>query len=301
MNARSSVLIILAEACIVLTLVSAPLSAGCPPGTVEDGVERVETDTAIIIHHICKPVSTPAPTSDNAALRDSYCSSQRRVAGDQAAIRALGFQSNTEQFEEFAALAKDTRDEFAQKALDAVLSNSLDKGIDFAKEKVDVAKSLNPWNVNTRIAELKAKGLNSELIFKPMRQIAVLRGKPEAAPYVKDFLDQIKVAKEAADAQDEAEKDPSNANLRLLLSALKMVQGDPALGLVVTGAEFGESLAYGYFLNNSVDTLTQMNDDQLKRLDILSRRIKDDVGKLNEAKSAWGVATQNAEPPSCSL
>jgi hypothetical protein len=291
-------LIILIQASLLIALGSARLSAqGCPAGSIEDkGAQREEeTANAIIIHHVCRPISTPAPEADEDALRERYCSLQLRVTADQAAIRALGFQSNTEQFEEFAGLAKSTKEDFERKALDAVLSNSLDTGIDFAKGKVDAAKSLNPWNVNTRIKELKAKGLDFEPIFKAMRKIAAMRGKPEAAPSVKEFLDDIKYAKESADTASDIEKDQANKNLRLLLGALKMAQGDPALGLAVTGAEFGESLAYGYFLNNGIEALAQMNDAQLKRLSVLSQRIKDDVRKLNEAKSDWG----DAEPPSC--
>ena len=234
---------------------------------------------------------------DKAVLESEYCSAQRRVAADQAAIQALGFQSDARQFAEWEGLGEQKRAEFENIALGALFDNSLNA----AQDKIDAAKSLNPYNVNTTIKNLRAAGINSEALFDSLRKIAALKGKPQVAPYIHTFLEGIKAEKEAADAQRDVARDPANAKLRVLLGALKVAQGNPELGLVVTGAEFGLNLGYAYYLDKKIDQLTALTDDQLRRLNSLSTRLKRDVARQNQAKSEWSAWVDARTPAaSCS-
>jgi hypothetical protein len=82
-----------------------------------------------------------------------------------------------------------------------------------------------------------------------------------------------------------------------------MMEGDPALGLVVTGTEFIENMAYLLYLSSGVSDLAKETDSHLVQLDTRTKRLVSDVARMNNAKARWrtstgfGGATSTCPPP----
>jgi hypothetical protein len=113
-----------------------------------------------------------------------------------------------------------------------------------------------------------------------------------AAAY-RDLVDQVNSVREAQNTESDMADDPGNANLRLLAGALKVMQGHSELGIIVTGAEFGESMAYVWYLSGEVNDLQATSDEKLIRLATLSKRLEQHVTERNAARSAWRNATSH--------
>jgi hypothetical protein len=177
------------------------------------------------------------------------------------------------------------------------VSALIEQGIEGSVLVVDKAKSLNPYNVNRTINELRSKGLESETLFSGLRKIALAKDKPATAAAYKELTTAVRAAKEGVEAGREADEDSRNARLRLLLGVLKAGQGNPELGLIVTGAEFAESFAYLGFLSGQVTQLSEITDTKLVRLNTLVERLKEDVAALRQAKK--DLASANQDEPQC--
>jgi hypothetical protein len=85
-----------------------------------------------------------------------------------------------------------------------------------------------------------------------------------------------------------------------LLGALKTMQGNYELGLLVTAAEFGESLAYIYYIGGELDDLARQNDDNMGKLAFLAQRLKNDVDAAVKARKAWQEEFEIPVAPKCS-
>jgi hypothetical protein len=48
--------------CLLIALASRSASAGCPTGTLETGQYRTETQSTIVVHHVCTPLAQLSPT-----------------------------------------------------------------------------------------------------------------------------------------------------------------------------------------------------------------------------------------------
>ena len=77
----------------------------------------------------------------------------------------------------------------------------------------------------------------------------------------------------------------------MMVGALKVMQGNPELGLAVTTAEFGESLLYLAYVSGQVGDLEQASNDKLARLARLSQRLRVDVDDTRTSKKAWQKST----------
>jgi hypothetical protein len=209
------------------------------------------------------------------------------LGADQAAIREQGFAVVGERWELYAGVAKEEKEALQRDLFNALL----DQALDATTLAAESAKSLNPWNVNKAIDLLKEKGFRNEAVLAALRKIARTSGKPEMAEAYKEFVEAFKAAKEGWNTGKDMKKDPENAQLRLAVGALKCLQGNPELGLVVTGAEFGEHLLYLGYLTGKVGELARVTDEKLSTLAVLTERLKGHVSELNEAKKAWRKAT----------
>jgi len=95
-------------------------------------------------------------------------------------------------------------------------------------------------------------------------------------------------------------RDAKNAKLRLFVGGLKIMQGDPELGLVVTGAEFIENVAYLFYLTSHVSDLAKETDSQLVQLDTRTKKLVSDVAKMKNAKARWRTSTSfGGATPTC--
>lgn len=226
-----------------------------------------------------------------------FCAAKLALAADQNAIRQLGFASDVERFEMFEDVAKEQKSELQRKVFDALL----DQGLEAIGLAVDSAKSLNPWNVNNAVKMLEEKGFRNRAVAAALRRVAATKDKPAMAAAYHQFAEVAKAAKEGWNTGSDMASDQKNSEMRLLLGALKVAQGNPELGLLVTGVELGESLAYLVYVSGRVNDLTRSTDDKLLRVGTLSQRLKGHVDAVRASRSQWRHAMGIASgEPRCS-
>ena len=284
MNRR--VVLLAAVFVIAWSCLGAPsVSAQCKPGDLLVGEDED--------NYYCRSRREyQGSAAEKAAER--FCSLKRTLAADQNAIRQLGFTGDVQQFEMFGEVAKDQKAELQKKVYDALLDSALD-GVGIA---ADSAKSLNPWNVNNAVRMLEEKGFRNKTMVTALRRIAAAKDKPAMAAAYNQFVEITRAAREGWSTGSDMATDPVNAELRLALGALKLMQGNPQLGLVITTAEFGENLAYLYYVNGRVTDLTKSTDDKLERLGSLTKRLKDHVAAVQTSRADWrrGLGLRAGEP-----
>jgi hypothetical protein len=265
----------------IISLVSVPFAIGhaqCRPGDTLIGADAKQ--------YYCMEASKYAG-SQAETYGLSYCRAQLAVAADQAAIRTLGFATNTERFELYGEVGAERKAEFQHTAL----STLFDQGLSATQAMVNSASSLNPWNVNNAARTLKDNGFDNDVVVAALRSLARQRDKPAMAAAYREFVKKLKSAKEAWETEAAISADAKNAKLRLALAALKTLQGNPELGLVITGLGFGENVAYLIYLTGRTNDLTTVNDAQLSRLTQLSERLRDHVAAVAANKRAWRQST----------
>lgn len=216
-----------------------------------------------------------------------FCRAKLATMADQTAIHELGFDLDAQRFEMFEDVAREQKTALEHKVFDALL----DQGLESADALLSSAKSLNPWNVNNAVEMLRAKGFGNAAIIAALRKIALQKDKPAMLAAYREFVDVVKGAKEGWTTRSEIAKDPENSDLRMMVGALKVMQGNPELGLAVTTAEFGESLLYLAYVSGQVGDLEQASNDKLARLARLSQRLRVDVDDTRTSKKAWQKST----------
>ena len=241
--------------------------------------------------------TSPAPVSAGSPVSVKFCAAKLKVSADERAIQQMNFGNDERSFEMFENVSKAQKMKFEEKVLGALL----DQGIEATKMAANSAKSLNPWNVNTKINELRAVGLNNDTIFTGLRKLAAAKDKPAMAAAYKDLVDLVQSAKEGYDTGKDMAKEPENATLRLLLGVLKVAQGNPELGIAVTAADFGESFAYLGYMSVKVGDLTRLTDDKLVLLKSRIERLSNDVVSLRKAKQDWTTTNAEQSEPDCHI
>jgi len=215
-----------------------------------------------------------------------FCAAKRVLAADQNAIRELGFAGDVERFEMFEQVSKKQKAELQRKLLDAMF----DYGLEGGKLAADSAKGLNPWNVNNAVKVLEQHNLKNQTLVTALRRVAAAKGKPAMAEAYAHWAELARVGKEGLLTGWDVASEEENRELRVLLGALKAMQGNPELAMVVTTFEFGESLAYLGYVSGQVGDLTRATDDKLARVGTLHQRLKDDVGAVQASKGQWRSA-----------
>jgi hypothetical protein len=233
--------------------------------------------------------------SDGPKLAANYCSAKTKIAADQSAIRNLGFAISVERYLAISELAKQQQQLLKRKVMLAMFEQTLSA----TGALVDTAKSLNPWNVNNAVKLLEGKHFAFPVLADALRKIARVRGKPEMAAQYHQFELLAKGFVNGYVSQQAAQEDPDSAQLQLLLGALKTMQGNYELGLLVTAAEFGESLAYIYYIGGELDDLARQNDDNMGKLAFFAQRLKNDVDAAVKARKAWQEEFEIPVAPKC--
>jgi len=269
----------------VVAIAPGPTHAQCKPGDMLVGEDED--------NYYCRS-RREYEGSPTQALAARVCAARRTLAADQSAIRALGFGIDVERFEMFADVAKAQKAELEHKVFGALFEQAFEA----TGKAVESAKSLNPWNVNQAADLLEAKGFGNPAVIAALRRIARQRDKPAMAAAYQQFAAAVNGAKEGWSTGSGMAKDPDNAKLRLLVGALKVVQGNTDLGMAVTTAELGESLAYLVYVNGRVNELTKVSDEKLARLATLGNRVKGHVEDVRTARTAWrkAVVIKTGEP-----
>jgi hypothetical protein len=275
---RSLALLLLCAGCMTA-------DAQCKPGDILIGEDAD--------NYYCKERAKYEGSEEQRFAR-TFCNSNRQVAAHQGAIRELGFRTDAERFELYANVARAQKAELQHKLFDALL----DQGLDATEQIFRRAKSLNPWNVNNAVNALRDKGYANPLVIAALRRIAAQKDKPAMFAAYKDFVDDVNAIREGWSTGSDMAEDPKNAELLLLLGALKIMQGNPELGLAITAADVGENLVYLAYLSAQVSDLARLSDDKLANLATLAKRLKDHVTAASQAKAAWRRSTgyRNATP-----
>ena len=265
----------------------------CGPGYHHNGETKEVTATQIIIHPICDPDQDPLTSSDR-----EFCTAKLRISADERAIQQMSFTNDARRFEMFADISQTEKEELQKNVIDGLI----DQGFEATMKAADSVKSLNPISVNSAIKKLHAnapKLLQFDFLIAGLRKIAATSGKPGMVAAYKEFVKDVQNVKEVVDAGVDMTADQKNAKLRLTLGLLKIAQNDPELGVLVTSAEFGESLAYLGYLSASVDDLTNVTDSKLLRLNSYIARLKQDVDKLRAEKRIWADKSGKSGEPVC--
>ena len=273
-----AVLHLAAASAFLILFTPAPASAQCKPGDILVG-EDVE-------QYYCMKRSDyeNSPTQKHGL---AYCSQKHLVAADQNAIRLLNVALDAERFELFTSVAEDQKQQLEHVLFDAML----DQGLAMARMAVNSAKSLNPYNVNNAADDLVKKGFGHPDIIAALRKIARIKDKPAKAAAYRDLEMKIRGARTGWRTAQGVAKDSANAKARMLVGALKLVQGNPEAALVINGLQATESLAYLIYLDAKVDDLAASSDERLAQLATLSGRLKSHVETLVAEKEAWQQTT----------
>jgi len=270
----------------------ADCTQACEANNERVGDFKVEGNT---VHCVCEckdgwarktPGAVCERRSTTADPAMAFCKAKMQVAADGRAIKQLNFGNDAESFEMFEKTSRTQKAKFEEKVLGALL----DQGLEATTMAAKSAKSLNPVSVNAAIDKLRKSGLNNEAIVAALHAIADTRDKPAMAEAYKTLVHLVRSAKEGYDTGKDMAEEPGNAKLRLLLGVLNVPQRNPELGLVVTGADFGESLAYLGYISAKVGDLTQVTDDKLLQLKSLVARMRGDMTSLQRARSQWKAA-----------
>ena len=228
-------------------------------------------------------------------LATQYCGTKIKLAADQSAIRDLGFAVDVERNEMFGKVAEQQQAELKRRIFTAMF----DQGLAGTGKLLDSAKSLNPWNINKAAQLLEEKGLGNAELIAALREVARVRGKPEMVEAYHHFAELAKTAVEGYSTGRGMAEETDTAKLQLLAGALKTMQGNYELGLVISGLEFGESIAYLSYVSGQVNDLAQETDDKLAKLAHLGQRLKSDVNDLARYRQSWQAETDIPLPPLC--
>lgn len=277
MTPRRWALVVTLLGVVALCLAPAPARAQCKPGDLLVG----EDDDNYYCRRRSEYQGTPA---DRAGTK--FCGATLALAADQNAIRQLGFAGDVERFNMFAKVAEEQKKDLQRKVVMALVDQSLEAGSLAMKS----AKSLNPWNVNNAVTTLTEKGFGYPPIIAALRRIAAAKDKPAMAEAYEGFQKLAKSFVEGVNTGWDMGKEPESADLRFLLGALKIMQGNPEAGAIITGLEFGESMAYLYYVNSEVGDLSKATDDKLVRLTKLTERLKHRVDTIESARAQWRKA-----------
>jgi hypothetical protein len=243
-----------------------------------------------------KASSVPMPSAKGAATNIAlFCTAKLRVAADERAIQQLNLSNDVRSFEMYADVSAAQKAKLQKKVADALLSQAMAASTMASMS----AKSLNPYNVNNTIKQLRANGLDNDAIFAGLRKIAATKDKPAMAAAYKELVNDVRNAKQGYDTGKAVAEDEQNARLQLLLGVLKVAQGNPTLGLVITATGFGESLAYLGYVSAEVDDLTRVTEHKLLLLNDYVTRLKQDVHALKAARRDLATVNGIHDEPGC--
>lgn len=262
---------------------------------VSQGCKKGEILVAEDAHNYYCLVSEDYNQTRGPQLAAQYCSAKKVIGADQSALHNLNFANDADRYELYTDVAKSQQAELKNRVMMALVSQALVASDALAQS----AKSLNPYNVNNAAKLLEEKGFGNAQLISALRAVAAVRGKPEMAAAYSRFVQTAQMTLNGYGTGSGVEKDPATAQLQLLAGALKTVQGNYELGLVITTAQFGESLAYLYYVGGQIDDLANATDDKLGRVAALGSRLKGHVEDMVAARQAWQAETGVPSAPSC--
>jgi uncharacterized coiled-coil protein SlyX/rRNA processing protein Gar1 len=276
--------IVVAAAILMVSARAVHALAQCPPGTVQVGTQNEETADAIIVHPVCQPLSTPAPAPANPSdsrLASQICASRNLIKRDQDAIKALNFGVTAKDFEEIAKLTQERKDELQEEAVDAMLGAVLDET---SERAIMATTSVNPFNAQKYIGQLKRIGVQSGPLNDAIRNMAHVKDKHELAEAFNTFTGAAKSVYEGYEVKD---KGTAKALAATSIGMVGALRNQPELGAIAAETNLLIALAYSGQLESQIEQLNSMTNEKLQTLDRLTKRLKNHVDRLHALKDTW--------------
>ncbi len=318
MRATEATLVSILGVAIVCSIALVPSrvhAQACPANSEPYSSE--ETATGTVTHCQCisgfvlsggscepQPAAAPKPATGGTGSPVAFCTAKTRLNEDRNAIARLGFASNAANFEDYATQATNYRNDFVLQAADSLFN------VLFVDKAVEYAKSLNPISVNARIGELRAaaNGGSTDAIESVLRALARVRNKPAMAPYASNAIGElanklfetIKDAKFNVETKHREDQETPRIVGTLILVG-KLATKNPWASLTITGVEMARTAAMAYGISQNVDRLADLNDQEMKQLEIYRKRLDKDLTAVRTAEHAWQHATGQTREPNCSL
>ena len=254
------------------------------------------------------------PKSTPDALESQIAAQQGRIDDLKNQIKRIGFDKRADDFKAWDDLAEKSKNEFHQKTLDLVMDQvkqgaedqamkGLQKGLGKALDSKAVArlKSLNPFNDDKLINELRKKGFSNKTLEDAIKGIANTKGKPKMLADAKDAVSHLDEYKDGWDKLKEAKeavaKFATGNKLEASKATLELFVNDPTLKLLISDVEFASASLYNNAVQNvaanEVERLTDMNEDGLLTL----KRLQCSMEKAVKTKNAAQRKLDNLEAP----
>lgn len=220
-------------------------------------------------------------------LQEVYCQAEVKAKSERAAIKQLGLDADTDRFEMFAKLGEDQKKKITHAALSLVIDASLAS----ASAAADSAKSLNPYNVNRAVAALERRGVAYEPFVKSLRAVAAQKDKPEKARKFKEFVEIVEKAKLGREEKAKAKEEPDDGFWHGLIAGIGIAGDTRLVAATVSVGDTIESLSYLWYASGQEEELRKSNDAKLAQLATLTKRLRDDVDSMKNAKFEWQIET----------
>jgi len=286
--------IVVAAAILMVSARSVHALAQCPPGTVQVGTQNEETADAIIVHPVCQPLSTPALEPANPSdsrLASQICAARTLIKRDEDGIKALNFEVTAKDLEEIANLTNERKVELEEEAVGAMLGAVLDVT---SERAVMATTSVNPFNAQKYIGQLKKIGVQSSVLNDATRNMAHVQDKRELAEAFNKFAG---AAKSVYDGYEVKDKGRAKAAAVILIGVIGALRNQPELGAIVAETNLLIALAYSGRLETQIDQLNSMTESKLVTLARLTQRLQDHVKLLKTILKSWSEKFPGAALP----
>lgn len=147
----------------------------------------------------------------------------RGVEREQQALRQLGLGTTAAAFEQWRELTEEQRQDFVNEMLQATLLGAIDVGLGALKDVMSASISLNPVSVRGLVARAEKLGITNPHVHDALRAIGAARNKRETVEASKFFLEQLRLAGEAAYQTHVTTKSRSSGEALTNLGVLAMV------------------------------------------------------------------------------
>lgn len=145
------------------------------------------------------------------------------IAREQQAIRNLGFATTAAAFEQLRELTEDQRQDFLNEILQATVLGAVDVGLDALKDVMSASISLNPVSVRGVVAKAEKLGISNPHVLEALHAVGRARNKRETVDAARFFLEQLRLAAEAAYQTHVTTKSRSSGEALTNLGALAIV------------------------------------------------------------------------------
>ena len=233
-----------------------------------------------------------------ASLRDKISSSVNALEArirelialidqDKEQIKRLGFDSRAQDLEEWTRVAKEGKALIEDKVFKESISVVFGACQLALKSRASTSiKSLNPWNDDKLIKQIRSVGIDEPFLEEAIRKVASVNGKPEMLEALKECTKRLEQTWVIYGIGNELVKKPGKLEpiAQAIVSILKMVsQINPIAGLLLDDLTLlGPAM---YFTSKAnIERFTALNEQQLDILKGISDRLKAHMQGLKAAK-----------------